>query len=450
MSTHRLQALAAIVLAAVVALAAGLALNRPAPPAVKEIASLAAVLRTNEPVLSVPAQLSKFNRLTANLEARARNDPSAPYWQTWAWLNELTLFVRSPHTFIYFWQASPNIYPVAFYWTSTGLAVSAWPQQGDLFPEFSQVVTLAGMSPARLLVRLQAVTAGNSYWVRRFGSIELPFPYLLHWIGAIGSSGTLHLTVREPDGQVKSVIIRPLSGPLTRSRVTALNAWAIAHMRFPVDQAYSWYIDARHRYGVFRIPMMAWNTTLQTDLRAFFVAVEKDGLHRLLFDVRDDPGGNSCVMNAVAVYLPGGASTIGQCGTAPPPTAGLLFSGRVYVAQGWGSFSSAAQFPAALSQLPEVTVIGAPTGGSPSGDFGDIVMFKIAAPSKSLVGQVGTTQICFLSYLFRSAPASASPPPVPNGCPLIPTFEPEVPIPFTLQDLRAHVDPVIQWMNAQP
>lgn len=423
-------------------------LIQPNPPAVPELASLAQILKANNPVLSQPSQRIKFEQLTVSLEAKARSDPAAPYWVTWEWLNQLTLFLHSPHTVVFFKDDSPSVFPIAFYWTSNGLAASAFPPGGHLFPDNSQVVSLGGLTPERLLSRLKAVMAGNSYWVRRAGGPELAYPYLLHWIGAIGPGGVLHLTLREPDGQITSVSVQALAPPFPASRLVALRAWFLAHLRIPLEQSPNWYINRAHGYGVFRIPAMTLSPALQTDLRAFFTAVKKSGLDRVLIDVRRDPGGNSCVTNAVAAYLPNGASVIGpQCGTVPFSTAGLVFSGHVFVAQGWSTFSSAAVFASDLSRLPDVTLIGAPTGGSPSGDMGNIATFHITASPHALFGQVGTTQIC-----SPPAPtwAGVEPSPVAGGCSLIEMVMPQVSLPLTMADLRANVDPVIQWMNTQP
>ncbi|MHB8312323.1 MAG: S41 family peptidase [Candidatus Dormibacteria bacterium] len=429
-----------VVITGIVAITVGL--NRSTPQSVREIASLAQVLKTKDPVLHQTAQRTQFDQLASTLEAKARRDPGAPYWLVWGWLNQLTLYLKSPHTFVFFSSDSRGVYPLAFTWSADGLSVSSFPAGRALFPPYSQVVRLGGITPEEVLSRLKSVMAGNSYWVRSWGSsVYLSFPYMLHWIGVLGSSGTLRLTVKEPSGQVETLTVPPSVMPDSRSGLQWLAG------QFGLEGAHSpptWYIDSQHGYGVFHIYTMTLNDALTSDLRDFFTTVEKDGLHRVLFDVRENSGGTTCVTNAVLAYLPN-PQGITECGPVPEPAAGLVFRGSVFVAQDWGTFSSAVDFSAGLSLLPEVTVVGEPTGGSPSGDF-SVALFKIADSVPVLLGQVGTRQVCLPWLPVTSRPQPA---PIRGGCPLVPTFNPKVFIPTTLADLRDHIDPVIQWLNGR-
>ncbi|MHB8312324.1 MAG: S41 family peptidase [Candidatus Dormibacteria bacterium] len=458
---HRWQILVAallvVVIAGIVAITVGL--SRSTPQSVREIASLADILTTKDPVLHQPTQRTQFDHLAAGLEATARSDPGAPYWLVWEWLNKLTLYLKSPHTTVYFFPDSPEVYPLAFTWAANGLAVSWYPAGHPAFPAYSQVVQLGAVPAGDLLGRLTTVVAGNSYWVRTLGAFQMSFPYLLHWTGVIGSSNGLRLTVKEPSGRVKTVSVQPLAlaHPGSASQWTVTRPAPSAHpgsivrwlsSQFP-DLARSsptWYIDSPQGYGVLHIYTMTLNDALTSDLQDFFTIVEKDGLHRVLLDVRGDPGGNDCVINAVLAYLPNPTSvSVSGCGPASAPPTGLVFHGKVFVAQGWGTASSAVDFAEALSQVPETTVVGVPTGGSPSGDLGNVMAFKVAASSPVLVGQTGTQQVCFP---WRLPGAQRSP--IQGGCPLIPTFNPKVFIFTTMRDLRDHIDPVIQWLNSQP
>ena len=450
-----LAALLVIVIAAIVTITVGL--GRSTPQSVREIASLAQILKTKDPVLHQPTQRTRFDHLAAGLEATARSDPGAPYWLVWKWLNKLKMFVNSPHTMVYFEVASPDVYPLAFRGVVNGLAVSSFPSGRSVFPAYSQVIRLGSVTAGEVLGRLTTVIPGNSYFVRSQAAL-LSFPYMLHWIGVLGSGDTLRLTVKEPSGQVKTVMVRPSPvahpGSLMQwqaeqsapgAQPTSIVQWLAGQYGTDnFDRPPTWYIDAALGYGVFRIYTMSLSPALTYDLRNFFTTVEKDGLHRVLFDVRGNPGGTTCVTNAVLAYLPN-PQGITECGPPPAPVAGLLFHGSVFVAQDWGTFSSAVDFSAGLSLLPEVTVVGEPTGGSPSGDF-SVAPFKVADSVPVLFGQVGTRQVC-IPWLPVTAPPQ--PPPIQGGCPLIPTFNPKVFIPTTLSDLRDHIDPVIQWLNGQ-
>ncbi|MHB1626092.1 MAG: S41 family peptidase [Candidatus Dormibacteria bacterium] len=288
------------------------------------------------------------------------------------------------------------------------------------------------------------------------GQFYLSFPYMLHWIGLLGSSNALRVTIKEPSGRVDTVVVEPSTvahpGSVTQwlvnqpgePRSASVVPWLASQVPTLGHSLPTWYIDTAHGYGVFHIYTMTLNQTLTIDLRNFFTAVEKDGLHRVLFDVRGNGGGTTCVTNAVLAYLPN-PQGITECGPVPEPVAGLVFHGSVFVAQDWGTFSSAVDFSAGLSRLPEVTVIGELTGDGPSGDMGNVVEFKVADSSPALVGQVGTKQICFPWSFPGSEPS-----PIKGGCRLDTTFNPKVFIPTTLTDLRDHMDPVIQWLNSHP
>ncbi|MHB8331928.1 MAG: S41 family peptidase [Candidatus Dormibacteria bacterium] len=421
-------------------------LNRPTLQSVKEIASLAQILKTKDPVLHQPTQRTQFDHLAATLEAKARSDPSAPYWLVWEWLNKLTLDLKSPHAMVFFGSSTPSVYPLAFTWAANSLAVSSFPNGGASLPAYSQVLTLNGIAPGNLLTRMQSVSAGNTYFVRHQAGY-LADPYMLHWIGVLGSSDVLRVVVREPDGATRTIAVRPVTktgSGKPSARIVALSDWFKRQFPDFGRRQPSWYISTAHGYGVFRIYTMTVNQTLTTDLHNFFTAVEKDGLHRVLFDVRDNGGGSTCVTNAVLAYLPN-PQGIMECSPPTVPVAGLVFHGSVFVAQDWGTFSAAMAFSAGLSRLPEVTVIGEPTGDGPSGDMGNVVEFKVADSAPALVGQVGTQQICFPWSFPGSQPS-----PIKGGCRLDITFNPKVFIPTTLTDLRDHIDPVIQWLNSQP
>jgi hypothetical protein len=425
-------------LALVIVCAVWLVANRqptlPNPPAVRELASLAQVLMAKDPILAQPVQRQQFEQLASRLETQARNDPNAPYWRTWQRLNDLTVFLHSPDTSVYFSTASRSEFPLAFVWTADGIAVSPAAADIALFPADSQLVTLGGLSPQQLLSRLQVVLPGNPYWVRRLGQSLLPFPYLLYWIGALSPNGQLSLTVQEPSGRL-----------VTRS-LTAVEVPAQPHLA--TSRVVRWSIDTVHGYGLLCIYTMAFNRTMLSDLKAFFTAVKQSGVKRILIDVRSNTGGNSCVTNAVLVYLPSPAG-VSQCGLLTmAPDQALMFHGQVIVAQGWATSGSAALFTSGLSALPEVTIVGAPTGGNPSGDIGNVVPFQIAGSSPLLRGQVGTHQFC-LPQAPQWSPG-ATLPTLAGGCFLIESVLPRVSLPLTLQDLRSHTDPVTQWMNAQP
>lgn len=462
---HRWRILVASVLAVVIAIGVvvGVGLTRSTPQSVKEIASLAQVLKTKDPVLRQPTQRIQFDQLAASLEATARSDPGAPYWLAWEWLNKLALFAKSPHTEVYFFLDSPEVYPLAFTWAANGLAVSSFPAGRSSFPAYSQVVKLGNITPEKMLVHLKSVMAGNSYWVRQLGQFYLSFPYLLHWTGALNSGDALRMTVKEPSGRVKTVTVQPslvahpgsvlqwlVKQPGKSDHPTSVVQWLASEVPDFDHYPPAWYVDPSHGYGVFHIYTMSLSQTLTSDLRDFFTTVEKDDLHRVLFDVRGNAGGNDCVTNAVLAYLPDpSAVSVSGCGAVSPAAPNSVFHGKVFVAQDWGTASAAVVFSAALSQLPGVTVVGTPAGGSPSGDFGNVMMFKIKTADSFpvLIGQVGTQQACFSWPLPTS---SSQPSPLQGGCPLFATFNPKVLIPMTVTDLRDHIDPVIQWLNSQP
>lgn len=133
-------------------------------------------------------------------------------------------------------------------------------------------------------------------------------------------------------------------------------------------------------------------------LAAFFDEVAQRGLERVVVDLRGNAGGDSRVADLFVGYLDVGTIPSGSSrarygdwvvplgsGTVKGRQHDVVYGGEVVVLTDHGTFSSATDFAAVLSDNGLATVVGEPPGSNPSG-AGDVVVFRL--PGSGLFLQV--------------------------------------------------------------
>lgn len=226
---------------------------------------------------------------------------------------------------------------------------------------------------------------------------------------------------------------------------------------------FGWTVNRAAGYGLFWLDRCSDTTEYRQAVDAFFAAVRNAGVRRVAIDLRRNGGGNSMVVAAFLKYIPHGTLRAGSGWTRPSPQLkqqrsvwerlfmqvghavfggrwfpwpiqpraprSELFSGQVLVLTGWGTFSSAADFAAMLSDNRLATVVGAPTGANPT-EYGDTLSFNL--PGAGWAFSVSSTRF------VRPDPARNSQDAV----------YPDLPVPTMVRDLQAGRDPVVAWLEA--
>lgn len=227
---------------------------------------------------------------------------------------------------------------------------------------------------------------------------------------------------------------------------------------------FGWTVDRSAGYGLFWLDDCNDTKDYRRAVDEFFAAVRKDGIQRIAIDLRRNGGGNTMVAKAFLKYLPYRDKDLRAPTARTRPSRQLseqrgfwlrtamsvsqtffngrwfpypiqprareseLFRGEVYVLTSWNSFSAAVDFAAILSDNHLAQVVGAPTGGAPSG-YGDILNFR--TPNTGWAFNVSTTR--FVRPDPARDPADA--------------LYPDVPIPTTMRDIREGRDPVLEWLR---
>lgn len=421
-----------------------------APAAAKaQISSLASHVEHYDPHLKKPAIRRKFMMTARRLEASIVGP--VPTWRDWLLQQKLLRTMNDPHLALYPIRLENQLLPATIHWVSNGILISPdrWAHNRP-FPKNSQLLKIGSYTPFTLLKKRESLFPGTAEWVKE--SKYLP-AYYLRWIGVVNSKGDVKVEVRTPDGTVKRIEL-----PL----ITLPKNWFEQVIKRNANTWFSWHIYKQEDIGWFSLRQMNFTKRYERAVTAFFRAVEKAGITRVVVDLRRNGGGWSLAeapffeylgvkrfrdynkeislqpavlkrhisrgLREIKAFEPAFFSHLyaGNAPTVLRVSQNDRFHGTLYVVTGPGSFSSAMTFAADVKFNNLGKVVGEPCGEALTGT-GNVKGF-LHPPSK-VPFQVPTTIYDWPGV----APGTV--------------VQPNVLIPITVRDVQQQIDPVRRWFS---
>lgn len=294
-------------------------------------------------------------------------------------------------------------YPFAVYWFDDGLYVTrASREQADLFA--SRVTAVDGHPVDEVLAAVGTVFAHeNDSWLRSVAPSYVVAGAVLHALKITSDPHLATFTFARGDGSTfdrtlqTAGMVDPVEAPLTLARRNAgLNYWA---EYLPAQRAvYLRYNRCRNDPA----------KPFATFLNEFWISVGERPVERLVIDLRDNPGGDSNVLQPLI------------SGIQSMPS--LNRADRLFVLINRGTFSSAMLNALDLDTRTNATLAGEPTGGKPNA-YGEVTSFGL--PSSRLT-------IFYSTKFFELLPGDDPPSVAPN-----------VTVPVVAGAYFAGVDPVV-------
>lgn len=416
----------------------------------QDLGKLAKVLEKYHPYLKSQKAREHFETRVKSLDASVHGE--IPLWKDWLLQQKLFRTLDDPHTTTYPIVLERRILPVRVRWVSDGILVSPWHNKSrqKLFPKNSQLLRLGPYDPRALLHKQEALFPGPEEWVK-VSNAHVLTGYQMYWLGLVGANGGVPITVRTPAGKVRH---------LTVNFVTLPKGWFFKKIRQEDRSWYHWSIDRAHNVGWFTLNQMRITPGYEKAVSAFFNAVERAHITRVVVDLRKNGGGASLAAvpfmeymgvkhyqdysHAISLTPKALKSQFGKleaylkknmprdyAANLPIPQAPSVakrFHGKLYLATGPGCFSSAMEFAADVKYNHVGKIIGRPCGETVTGP-GEVHEFVHDSPS---------------GVPFQVSTKIEKWPGLPNGT----VVEPDIRIPITIKDVRKGVDPVRAWFDA--
>jgi tetratricopeptide (TPR) repeat protein len=308
--------------------------------------------------------------------------------------------------------------PLQLYWFEEGIhVVAADPKYKDLVG--AKIEKVSGKPVDELVAKLEAVIQrDNAQGIRSIAPRYLTIPGLLHGLGLAGEGSTIDLDII--DGQSKSrrvsVEATAIQNPNEWVAVRDTSVEASAPYMKHRDKAY-WFEHLPELKAVY-FQYNSVRNEQQENTEKFserlFDFIEKNGVERLIVDVRWNGGGNSFLNRPIVN---------GIIGCKPVNKKGSLF-----VITGRQTFSAAQNFTTDLDRALDPIFVGEPTGSSPN-FVGETVRFTL--PYSKMEGSISDL------YWQRSWPMDHR-----NW------IAPDLPAPPTFEVFKANRDPAMEAIRA--
>lgn len=275
--------------------------------------------------------------------------------------------------------------PVKMEWIEGGLVVTE--SNDKQIHKGDSVIMIGNQSAKDILIYLnRIISAENEYWIKQVGVQFLHFEPFLKGLSAVRND-TVQLTVRRGNEQF-GVPIKLTDGRVS-SQKQAGHPW------------FSWNVNLKDKIGYFYIGESKITAEYEEAVNKFFNEVLEKQIGSILIDLRSNSGGDSRVVDPFIQHMPikyydDFSGTIKYSNTANRERGygnkkgkftGLssrevnqqqkpIFKGHVYILTGPKTFSSGNQFAVKFRDNNLATIIGEPTGNSPS-SFGDIIQTSL-------------------------------------------------------------------------
>ncbi|MBL8177102.1 MAG: hypothetical protein JNK48_20680 [Bryobacterales bacterium] len=357
-----------------------------------------------------PNPFTKVTRTQFSEEARAIADsiPQRTDVQLAAEAARLVAMIGDAHTSLGLTQANARatFLPLRVRWFPDGLYVT-------------QAAEIHARAIGKRILRVGNKTAEECFDIlRRYVSHENE-----NWARLISANYFISPEILEAAGIVDAV------GPVTYgfedfeltippAALGLVNAPYLSRPKFPLYRRntaqpywFDYLSDARTVYVQYNQCRETPALPFAQFTRELIVFIESNPVDRIVFDFRNNGGGNSAILTPLLQAL--GASF--AAGKFLPSKGSYLLIGRQ-------TFSSASLNTAEIKAQGATILIGEPTGGGASG-FGEVVPFQL--PNSQLTGQISTRL-----FTIPGFPGSS--------------IAPDIAVELTAADYFADNDPVLQ------
>ncbi len=300
-------------------------------------------------------------------------------------LKNLVVSIGDAHTVLHFDEADKGL-PLTFEWVEEGLVIL---EDYGPFKKGDLIERIRDKKPQNLLHGLDTmVSSENIYWVKNQSKSLLQKRSVLEYFDLVQNDRVLFSIDR--DGRLLQ-----LSSEFEIKRSRAEEQEKILADR------HGWYIDQDNNFGLFYLKVCINDEEFRKDVKEFFEAVKNNGIGKVIIDVRENIGGDSGVMEAFMRQLPiehyktygttiryselaakraGMRKTRGTSTYLPSTrkveTVENPFQGNIFIFTGNQTFSSGNWIAVVFHDNDLGTIIGEPTGNSPS-SFGDMLSFQL-------------------------------------------------------------------------
>ncbi len=395
-----------------------------------DLLQIAAFIERHQPELQSPGARRRFTRLAHTLAERLT--PHAGIGAVWADANQLARSLRDPHTIIYLPDHAGTTLPLLFQTVSGGLAVFATtPQLRHL--DGDRVLRIGSFTSGGVLRKLQSLYAGNVYFVQTIAWSDLMSSTALQWLGVM-HHGRVPLVLQTASGVVQRVTVplvdKTLAEALPAVRRTALvvtnQLAAPPGIRFTLRSFYGWAVHPAHNYAVFWLGQCRDTAGYRRAVTAFFQSVRAHHITNVVWDLQNNVGGNALVLYPWLDHIKGPHIVRGYGGSQIIPTRVApqdQFGGHVYVLVNGGTFSASVMAAEILVANHMATLVGQPPGMGPSG-YGNVIQKTVAG----LTVQTSTESFPLPGHASRA------------------DIRPTIPVPLTMHDVQAGVNPIARWL----
>jgi len=300
--------------------------------------------------------------------------------------------------------------PFTFGWFADGLAVTAATRPFAKTIGL-RVLRIGSMTPPELLEGVSPfISHENQVWLRLNAPVFITLHPVLEHLGLIEPDGLVSVTLARPGSEPMVVRV-----PLVDSKEPKIGFWEALHISKPpyVSQLrknywHQYLEDSQTAYIQYNA--CANDRALSfADFTRDVVAedIDRHPVKRVVVDLRWNGGGDSRVISPLKKAL------------ASRPN----LAGHIYVLIGPNTFSSALYDAVEWKRDLRVTLVGEPTGGKPSGSYGEVN--KLTLPNSRLVVRYTS------KYFGGSTDMDA------------PSLMPDIAAPLALGDLMAGRDPAL-------
>jgi len=276
-------------------------------------------------------------------------------------------------------------------WLKDGLFVSNSKykqiQKGD------KVLKIGDMEYEEILQFMKSIIpAENEYLRKQRASAFLTHEFFLRAMSVLDGDSVTIVTKRDNEKLLHELILKSSSDINISNEDTS--GW------------YDWKIYDKYNIGYFELRESKIDSDYEKEVKNFFEEVNRQRIKTILIDIRENSGGNSDVMipfiehlsvkefNSYGVITKFSKTASSQRGYhkvngLDEVTNGKvknnhrtpLYSGDIYILTGPKTYSSGTVFAVQLHDVGLATIIGEPTGGSPS-HYGDFI--EIALPYSNI------------------------------------------------------------------
>ena len=355
----------------------------------------------------------------AAADALAADRPNLTDAEFYVRLAALIAMAGDPHTALYLNNSAAAVmgfqqFPVLFVSLNDGVFVNE--ASGSYARALgAQLTAVAGVPVDQVVQQLGTlIPHRNDGWLRYYSLSYLRGQQILQGLHIAPAGATTPLTFRTLAGETFTLDV-------AAEAISSASALPDPKGLFPRylqgnNQNYWFVYEPANRMVYFRynnctnMPILNPFPALTTNLLA---TLDSDPVDTIVLDLRQNVGGDSSVWDPLLT---------GLAQRMPGLRANPQF--RIYGAVDNGTFSSGSLDAMRLkSAIPQVRIIGEPTGGS-AGGYGNATAFTL--PGSGLVGQ------CSTSYVDP-----------PLGIASGPTFAPDIAIGIRSTDFFARYDPVM-------